>query len=121
MQKPNFGGVNFYSLSKPVAIKIEGCYIPTIPEVADLSHKGLAPPPAQSTETRPVVIITGRGRTEGRVPTLVRLQPEVVKEIKCLVDGPLYLTIELALRHYAKDLRTRKAGSVEMIKAADLG
>ena len=61
-----------------------------------------------------------RGRSEGRVSTLVRLRPEVVKEIKCLVDGPLYLTIELALRHYAKDLRARAPGSVEMIKAADL-
>lgn len=121
MQKPNFGGANFYSLAKPVAVKIEGSFIPTSPEVADHGQKGLDLPPAQSTATRPVVIITGRGRTEGRVPTLVRLQPEVVKEIKCLVDGPLYLTIELALRHYAKDLRTRKVGSVEMIKAADLG
>ena len=68
-----------------------------------------------------MVVITGRGQTKGRVPTLVRLRPDVVKEIKSLVDGPLYLTIELALRHYASELRTRKAGSVDMIKAADLG
>ena len=120
MEKPSFGGANFYSLPHSVAVKIEGAFIPTAPAVAGATALGLALPPSQSTESRPVVIITGRGRTEGRVPTLVRLRPEVVKEIKSLVDGPLYLTIELALRHYAKDLRIRKPGSVEMIKAADL-
>jgi len=127
MQKPNFGGANFYSLSQPVEFKIKGAFIPAAPanggggNDAVATDMGLEPPPVQSNDTRPVVVITGRGRTEGRVSTLVRLRPEVVKEIKCLVDGPLYLTIELALRHYAKDLRARSPGSVEMIKAADLG
>ena len=65
--------------------------------------------------------LCGRGQTKGRVPTLVRLRPDVVNEIKSLVDGPLYLTIELALRHYASELMKRKVGSAEMIKAADLG
>jgi hypothetical protein len=103
-----------------VAVKIAGSFIPAAVEALNPSD-GLATPPAQPEQSRPVVVITGRGRTEGRVSTLVRLRPEVVKEIKSLVDGPLYLTIELALRHYARDLRTRKLGSVEMIKASDLG
>jgi len=74
-------------------------------------------PPA----TRHKVIITGRGQAATRNPTLLRLRPEVVAQIKELVDGPLYLTVELALRHYAKMLKERPAGEVEMIKAADLG
>lgn len=112
MQKINYGGASFYTLAKPVEVKIAGTAIPV---------EGLAPLPTQPEATRPLVVITGRGKTAGRVSTLVRLRPEVVKEIKSLVDGPLYLTIELALRHYAKDLRARNPGSVEMIKASDLG
>lgn len=118
MQKLNFSGVNFYSLSQPVTVKLEGALAPA---AQSTPAQGLAALPSQPAETRPVVVITGRGRTEGRVSTLVRLRPQVVQEIKSLVDGPLYLTIELALRHYAKDLRTRALGSVEMIKASDLG
>jgi hypothetical protein len=67
-----------------------------------------------------VLVITGRGKTAGRIPNLVRLRPEVVEDIKSLVDGPLYLTIELALRHYADYLRSRSAEPVLMIKASDL-
>lgn len=84
------------------------------------SAQSMEPPLAQPEATRPVVVITGRGKTAGRVSTLVRLRPKVVQEIKSLVDAPLYLTIELALLHYAKDLRARVPGTVEMIKASDL-
>jgi len=55
------------------------------------------------------------------LPNLVSLRPEVVDEIKALVDRPLYLTIELALRQYAEQLRARPTGPVQMIKAPDLG
>ena len=115
MQTPNYAGANFYSLTQPVTVKIAGTQAPSSID------QGLPSLQAQPKSTRQVVIITGRGRTEGRSSHLVRLRPEIVKEIKCLVDGPLYLTIELALRHYAKDLRARPEGSVEMIKASDLG
>jgi hypothetical protein len=114
-QPINFAGANFYTLIKPMEVKMVGA-ARTI-----ASAQSMEPPLAQPEATRPVVVITGRGKTAGRVSTLVRLRPEVVKEIKSLVDAPLYLTIELALRHYAKDLRTRPPGSVEMIKASDLG
>jgi len=117
MQKTNFGGANFYSLSHPVTVKLEGSLAPSSQTVG---NQGLAALPSQPAETRPVVVITGRGKTEGRASTLVRLRPEVVKEIKSLVDGPIYLIIELALRHYAQALRVREPGSVEMIKASDL-
>jgi len=110
MQKVNYGGANFYTLSKPVAVRIN----------ASTPGAGLAPIPVQKDEIRPVVVITGRGKTAGRVPNLVRLRPDVVEEIKSLVDGPLYLTIELALRHYAEHLRAKPAGTVEMVKASDL-
>ena len=114
-QKPtNYAGANFYNLIKPMEVKMAKDDAP----VALISILG--PPAAQPQATRPVVVITGRGKTAGRVSTLVRLRPEVVEEIKSLVDAPLYLTIELALLHYARDLRTREPGSVEMIKAADL-
>jgi hypothetical protein len=111
MQKVNYGGVNFYSLAKPLDVKIASI-TPT---------GGLAPVPIQPNGKGPLVVITGRGKTAGRVPSLVRLRPEVVEEIKSLVDGPLYLTIELALRQYAEQLRARPTGPVQMIKASDLG
>jgi len=110
MQKVNYGGANFYTLSKPVAVRIN----------ASTPGARLAPVPIQKDEIRPVVVITGRGKTAGRVPNLVRLRPDVVEEIKSLVDGPLYLTIELALRHYAEHLRAKPAGTVVMVKASDL-
>lgn len=115
MHIPNYAGANFYNLIQPVKVRIDGLEVPSS------VNQGLPPLQAQPKSTRQVVVITGRGRTEGRSSHLIRLRPEIVKEIKCLVDGPLYLTIELALRHYAKELRTRQVGSVEMIKAADLG
>ena len=108
----NFASANFYTLAKPVKVSIAS--VKPIEE-------GLAPLPAQSEATRPRVVITGRGKTAGRVSNLVRLRPDVVSEIKSLVDGPLYLTIELALRHYARDLRARPTGDVEMVQASDLG
>ena len=80
----------------------------------------LADLPVQDAGTRQVVVITGRGQAAGRTSTLVRLRPDVVAEIKRYVDGPLYLTIELALRHYAKELSKREPGSIEMIRAQDL-
>lgn len=111
MQKVNYGGANFYTLAKPLKVKI-GSTTPA---------GGLAPIPVQSAGKAQVLVITGRGKTAGRVATLVRLRPDVVEEIKSLVDGPLYLTIELALRHYAEHLRAQPPGHVEMIKASDLG
>lgn len=115
MEHRNYGGPSFYTLLRPVEIKLVGAN----PTSAPL--EGLPPLKQLAKDSRPAVVITGRGKTAGRVSTLVRLRPEVVNEIKSLVDGPLYLTIELALRHYAQDLRKRAPGSVEMIPAADLG
>lgn len=113
-QPLNFTGVNFYTLIKPMEVKMAGVSVAA-------PAQGITPPSAQPEATRPVVVVTGRGRTAGRVSTLVRLRPEIVKDIKSLVDAPLYLTVELALLHYAKDLHARTPGSVEMIKASDLG
>ena len=109
MQKPNYGGANFYTLTKPVTVKM-------VDSAASVKAPAASVPPT----TRPVLVITGRGKTAGRIPNLVRLRPEVVEDIKSLVDGPLYLTIELALRHYADYLRSRSAEPVLMIKASDL-
>lgn len=109
MQKPNYGGANFYTLTKPVTVKM-------VDSAASVKPPAASVPPA----TRPVLVITGRGKTAGRIPNLVRLRPEVVEDIKSLVDGPLYLTIELALRHYADYLRSRSSEPVLMIKASDL-
>jgi hypothetical protein len=110
MQKPNYGGANFYTLTKPVSVKM-------VDSAASAKAPAASVPPAI---TRPVLVITGRGKTAGRIPNLVRLRPEVVEDIKSLVDGPLYLTIELALRHYADYLRSRSSEPVLMIKASDL-
>jgi hypothetical protein len=85
------------------------------------SHIGLGVPESMKEEDRFRVIITGRGQSHGRVSALMRISPLVVAEIKALVDGPLYLTVELALRHYAHTLRMRPPGDIELIKAADLG
>ena len=111
MQNVNYGGSNFYTLSNPIAVKI---WTPA-------QTAALAPGSAQVDVKAPMVVITGRGKTAGRVPNLVRLRPAVVEEIKSLVDGPLYLTIELALKHYAEHIRSRANGTVQMIKASDLG
>ena len=111
MQNVNYGGSNFYTLSKPIAVKIE----------THTPAAGLASGSALIEVKAPLVVITGRGKTAGRVANLVRLRPAVVEEIKGLVDGPLYLTIELALHHYAEHIRSRANGTVEMIKASDLG
>ena len=112
MQKINFGGANFYTLAGPVTVKMG--------ESAEKGKRSQALVPPSSV-ARPVLVITGRGKTAGRTPNLLRLRPEVVQEIKTLVDGPLYLTVELALRHYAEYLRSRPAEPVEMVKASDLG
>ena len=109
MQKPNYGGANFYTLTKPVTVKM-----------VDTAAAAKAPAASVPPATRPVLVITGRGKTAGRIPNLVRLRPEVVEDTKSLVDGPLYLTIELALRHYADYLRSRSSEPVLMIKASDL-
>jgi hypothetical protein len=110
MQKPNYGIANFYALTKPATFK-----------VGDKAAPSPAVPAFVPADTvRPLLVITGRGKTAGRTPNLVRLRPQVVEDIKSLVDGPLYLTIELALRHYADYLRSKPPGQVEMIKASDL-
>jgi hypothetical protein len=111
MQKVNYGGANFYTLSKPVEVRIG----------TNTAAAGLTPVPLQKEGKGPLVVITGRGKTAGRVPNLCRLRPDVVEEIKSLVDGPIYLIIELALRHYAQHLRAKPPGPVEMVKASDLG
>ena len=111
MQNTHYGGASFYTLTKPVTVKMGDSATPPKPP-----SSGVA-----AAVARPVLVITGRGKTAGRVPNLVRLRPEVVEDIKSLVDGPLYLTIELALRHYASHLRSRPAEPVEMIRASDLG
>lgn len=112
MQKTNYGGANFYTLTGPVVVKM-GQSAETVKTL------NTSVPP--SSVARPVLVITGRGKTEGRTANLLRLRPEVVRDIKSLVDGPLYLTVELALRHYADYLRSRPAEPVEMINASDLG
>lgn len=110
MQNINPSGANHDTRSKPDSAKFGTSTLVT----------GLPPVPIQKDGMRPVVVITGRGKTATRAATLIRLRPDVVEEIKSLVDGPLYLTIELALRHYAEHLRAKPAGSVEMVKASDL-
>ncbi len=111
MKKTNFGGANFYSFSKPITVKMgDGVSTP---------HQ--APAEKITAPFRPVLVITGRGKTAGRTPNLVRLRPEIVADVKSLVDGPLYLTIELALKHYVNYLRSLPPDSVEMVSASDLG
>jgi hypothetical protein len=110
MNTPQFGSANFYSLVKPVEVRI----VSTSPD--DVKKPSVVESQGQS----PLVVITGRGTTVGRVANLLRLRPKVVKDIKSLVDGPLYLTVELALEHYAEHLRSRPQGSVEMVKAESL-
>jgi|GEM_PF-4457787 len=117
MKKPNynFGSGNFYTLTQPIEVKIAGTPVTAAPGV------GLAPLPSLDESHRPLVVVTGRGKTAGRVSTLVRLRPDVVNEIKACVDAPLYLIVEIAQRRYAQELRARPEGSVEMIRASDLG
>lgn len=84
------------------------------------STVGPLPEPVQESHMHRVVI-TGRGQAAGRAAKLMRLRPDVVSEIKALVDGPLYLTIELALRFYAKHLSDLSPDVKPIqIKAADL-
>lgn len=111
MKKTDFGGANFYSLSKPITVKM-GAGVST-PQQA--TAEKMKPP------VRPVLVITGRGKTAGRTPNLLRLRPNLVADVKSLVDGPLYLTVELALSHYIDYLKSKPAEPVEMINASDLG
>ena len=111
MKQVNYSGTSHYTLSKPMQINM------------DTAVTSSATACVQPAGIRPLVVITGRGKTAGRVANLVRLRPDVVADVKSLVDGPLYLTIELALRHYSNYIRARAMGdgAVEMIKASDLG
>jgi hypothetical protein len=111
MQNPNFGAKNFYTISTPLTVKM-GAGVST-PQQA--TAEKMKPP------VRPVLVITGRGKTAGRTPNLLRLRPNLVADVKSLVDGPLYLTVELALTHYINYLKSKPAEPVEMINASDLG
>lgn len=70
-------------------------------------------------ETSLKLIIAGRGQAAGRVPTLVRLRPEITENLKQVADGPLYLLIEMALQHWVQHLKDQPPG-LQVVQAADL-
>lgn len=79
------------------------------------------PVPEVSADSKPLVVITGRASNGGRKSHLLRLRPDVVADIRKLVDGPLSLVTEVALRHYAQYLRSEKPDGGVIIKASELG
>lgn len=61
--------------------------------------------PANPTKLR--VVITGRASAAGRTPTLVRLDDALLKELRELADGPIYMLCDIALRKYIAELKAR--------------
>ena len=81
----------------------------------------LGPIPVTSDVLRHRVVVTGRGRSDTRTSTLLRLREDVVAQARQLVDAPLYLLVEIALREYCLKLKALPPGTIQMIRAEDLG
>lgn len=67
------------------------------------------------------LIVIGQGQTAGRTPSLIRIRPHILKELRQHADGQMYLLIEIALQRLTAELAARAPGTpVEVVRAEDM-
>ncbi len=74
-----------------------------------------------ATGTVPRLMLLGRGQLHGRKLHAIRIKPEVVDRLAAIATGPMYLLIELAINRLIKELESRPASQIEVLRAEDLG
>lgn len=64
-------------------------------------------------------VVVGRGETRGRRPHLIRLREGLVRELREVADGQMYMLIEVAVGRFIQELKARPPG-IEVIQAGEL-
>lgn len=77
-------------------------------------HKALG----KASQSGLKLVVVGQGDTKGRRPHLLRLRESLVQELKIVADGQMYFIVEVALRRFIDELKTRDG--LEVILAAEL-
>ena len=65
------------------------------------------------------LVVIGHGVTRGRRAHLLRLRESLMRDLKIVADGQVYLLIEIALQRLIDDLKARPSG-IEVVQVSEL-
>ncbi len=74
---------------------------------------------AMTTRT-PRLVVLNSSTSEGRMRQMLRLRPTLVKRVRELTVGPMYIIIEVALQKMCEDLEALEPGTLRTVDAATM-
>ena len=76
---------------------------------------------ALQQKSTPRIFIAGHGvSTEGRVAFMTRSRASLLARLDAVFCGPTYLAYDMALEAFVKDLESRSADKIEVVRAETL-
>lgn len=74
---------------------------------------------AMTTRT-PRLVVLNSSTSDGRMRQMLRLRPSLVKRVRELTVGPIYIIIEVALEKLCQELEALEPGTLRTVDAATM-